>query len=212
MESAKQNLQVIDMSSEAISRKEEDIPLTVSAGLKIQALGKGDLLTDLRRPSQIENQEVEKKVGKSQIVNKLNFVNFQDGTILINLKHNLYDKEISLKATPQPCNSDMVECLWVDYQSLGKIIQSYVFRNLIIPHGQTLLKVVPELLGIDEKGIRFLLPDNGPEITYRKVRRYPCRGISAQLIQSSSVFSGSLVDFNGYSFNVTAPGRPSSDL
>ena len=75
MESAKKNLQVLAMSPEAGSRKEEDIPLTISAGLKIQALGKGDLLSDLRRPSLLKSQEVEKKVGKSQIVNKLNFIN-----------------------------------------------------------------------------------------------------------------------------------------
>ena len=74
MERAKQNLQVIDMSSQANRRKETDVPLTVSAGLKIRALGKGNLLSDLRRPSQIENREVEKKVGKPRIVNKLNYI------------------------------------------------------------------------------------------------------------------------------------------
>ena len=208
MESAKQNLQVIEMSSEASSRKEEDIPLTVSAGLKIKALGKGDLLSDLRKPSQIENHEVEKKIGKSQIVNKLNFINFQDGAILISLKHCLYDKEISLKATPQPCNSDIVECHWVDDKSIAKIIQSYEFRNILIPNGQKLLKVVPKLLRIDEKGIHVHLPENGTEITSRKDRRYACHGISAQLIQNSSVFSGALMDFNGYSINVKLKAVP----
>ena len=92
MESAKQNLHLIDMSSQASDLNEADIPLTISAGRKIRALGKGNLLTDLRRPSQIENlrklsrieklrkpshianQETEKKVGKAQLINKLNFV------------------------------------------------------------------------------------------------------------------------------------------
>ena len=208
MESAKQNLPLTDMSSEAITRKEADLPLTVSARQKIHALGKDNLLSDLRKPSQIENQEIEKKVDKVQLVNKLNFVNFQDGTVLINLKHVQYDKEISLKATPQPCISDLVECLWVDDKNISRIIQSYEFRNLLIPNGQKLLKVVPELLRIDEKGINFMLPDSGSEITSRKVRRYACQGISAQLIQNSSVFSGTLMDFNGYSFNVKLKAIP----
>ena len=208
MESAKQNLQVIDISSEVHGRKEADIPPKISAGLKIHAPGKGNLLSDLPRPSQIENQEIGIKVGKAQLINKLNFVNFQDGTILINLKHGQYDKEISLKATPQPCNSDLVECLWVDDKNISKIIQSYEFRNLLIPNSQKLLKVVPELLRIDEKGIGFLLPDSGTEITSRKARRYACQGVSAQLIQNSSVFSGTLMDFNGYSFNVKLKAVP----
>jgi hypothetical protein len=226
MESAKQNLHVIDMSSQAIDRQEADSSLTISAGRKIRALGKGNLLTDLRRPpqnenfrkltqieslrkpTQIENQEIEKKVGKAQLINKLNFVNFQDGTILINLVHGLYDKEISLKAIPQPCNSDLVECLWVDGKNLANIIQSYKFRNFLIPNGYKLLKIVPELIRIDEKGISFHLPDSGTEITSRKLRRYACRGICAQLIQSSSVFSGTLMDFNGLSFNVKLKAVP----
>jgi hypothetical protein len=208
MERAKQNLKLIDMSSQADGRKETDIPLTVSAGLKIRALGKGNLLSDLRRPSQIENREVETKVGQPRIVNKLNFINFQDGTVFINLKHNLYAKEISLKATPQPCNSDIVECLWVDFKGIEKIIQSYQFRNILIPNGQKLLKVVPSLLNIDGKGIRFRLPDHGTEVTCRKARRHACQGISAQLIQNSSVFLGTLMDFNGYSINVKLKAVP----
>jgi hypothetical protein len=208
MESAKQNLHVIDMSSQVRNRKEADIPLSISAGLKLHALGKGNLLSDLRRPSQIENQKIEKKIAQAQLINKLNFVNFQDGTILINLKHGQYDKEISLKATPQPCNSDLVDCLWVDEKNISKIIQSYQFCNILIPNGQKLLKVVPELLRIDEEGISLRLPDSGTEITCRKVRRYACRGICAQLIQNSSVFSGTLMDFNGYSFNVKLKAVP----
>jgi len=208
MESAKQNLQVIDISSEVRGRKEADIPPKTSAGLKIHAPGKGNLLSDLPRPSQTENQEIGIKVGKAQLINKLNFVNFQDGTILINLKHGQYDKEISLKATPQPCNSDLVECLWVDDKNISKIIQSYEFRNLLIPNSQKLLKVLPELLRIDEKGIGFLLPDSGTETISRKARRYACQGICAQLIQNSSVFSGTLMDFNGYSFNVKLKAVP----
>jgi len=203
MENAKQSLKLIDMSAKVSDRKESEIPLKFSAGRKIHALENINLKSDLPKQSQTE-----KKVGKAQLINKLNFVNFQDSIVLINLKHGRYDKAISLKAAPQPCNSDLVECLWVDDKNISKIIQSYVFRNLIIPNGQTLLKVVPELLRIDEEGINVLLPDHGSEITYRKVRRYPCRGISAQLIQSSSVFPGSLVDFNGYSFNVKLRAVP----
>ena len=208
MESVKQNLQLVDISSRASGRKKADIPHAGSAGLKIHALEKGNLSSDLPRPSQTEDRDIEKKVDKAQLINQLNFVNFQDGTVLINLKHSQYDKEISLKATPQPCNSDHVDCQWVDDKNISKIIQSYQFRNILIPNGQKLLKVVPELLRIDNKGIGFLLPDNGTEFTCRKFRRYACKGIGVQFIQNSSVFTGTLVDFNGYSFNVNLKAVP----
>ena len=78
MESAKQNLQFIDISSKVRGRKQTDISPTISTGLKIHALGKGNLPSDLRIPSKIE-----KKVGIAQLINKLNYINFQDGIILI---------------------------------------------------------------------------------------------------------------------------------
>jgi hypothetical protein len=203
MENAKESLNLIYISSKVSGRKESTSPPDNSRDRKIHALQKGTLKSDSPQPS-----ETEKQVSKAHLINKLNFVNFQDGIVLINLKHSQYDKAISLKATPQPCNSDLVKCLWVDDKNITKIIQSYEFQDLIIPNGQKLLKVVPELLRIDEKGISLHLPEYGTEFTYRKVKRYACRGISAQLIQSSSVFSGELIDFNGYSFNVKLKAVP----
>ena len=118
MESAKQNLKLIDTSSQVSGRKEADIPLTVSAGLKIHALGKGNLLSDLRRPSQIENQKIGKKVAKAQLINKLNFVNFQDDTILINLKHGQYDKNTEIVGLLVLCASCFAMCVHIAVHQL----------------------------------------------------------------------------------------------
>ncbi len=78
--------------------------------------------------------EIEKKVGKAQLINKLNFVNFQDGAILINLKHGQYDKEISLKADTPALQSAILSnvCGWMTKTS-DKIIQSYEFRQSFHP-------------------------------------------------------------------------------
>lgn len=208
MESARHNLQLVEMNAEISSIKQADLHHGISPGNKVQPMGQTGLLPEQPPQPQTDNSEIVKKVGKAQIINKLNFINFQDGTILINLRHCQYNKEISLKAVPQPCISDLVECRWVDGDKIGKTIKSYAFFNLLIPNGQKLVKVEPELLKIDDKGICVLLPDSGTEITSRKVRRYACRGISVQLIQNSSVFSGALMDFNGYSFNVKLTAVP----
>ena len=56
--------------------------------------------------------ESTKSIGKRYLVNKLNYLNFQDRTILVNLKHKKYGSTLSLLATPLPCAGDHLECVW----------------------------------------------------------------------------------------------------
>ena len=206
MGSVSNNLQLNEINAELDSRNAGPSPRP--ADDDALTTDKAELLSFRTGQSLVETANTGKRVNRTQLINKLNFVNFQDGTILINLKHRQYEKEISLKATPQPCTCEFVNCLWSDSNTIERIIKSYDFVGFAIPTGRKLVKVEPELLKIDETGICFLLPESGTEITSRKVRRYDCRGISVQLIQNSSVFTGSLKDFNGYSFNVDLRAVP----
>ena len=54
------------------------------------------------------------KLSKEQLVNKLNYLNFQDEPILINFKHKKYGQEYTCPAKPQPCLGEEVICTWVD--------------------------------------------------------------------------------------------------
>lgn len=44
-----------------------------------------------QQSTEASNNETGKQLSKEYLVNKLNFTNFQDGTILINFKHKEYD-------------------------------------------------------------------------------------------------------------------------
>jgi hypothetical protein len=68
--------------------------------------------------------------------------------------------------------------------------------------------VKPELIRMDKKVIRLLLPDNGFEISSRTVMRHACKGITAQLIQNSTLFPGTLVDFNACSLKIELKAAP----
>jgi hypothetical protein len=103
---------------------------------------------------------------------------------------------------------DLVDCLWIEDKNITQILQSYRFSNILITNGQKLLKVEPEVIRIDAVGISVLLPETCTEISSRKARRYLCQGISVQLIQNSTVFSGTLMDFNGFSFRVKLTAAP----
>jgi hypothetical protein len=172
MESAKKNLQLIDLEAD-VSCQEDANQNTVA-------------LTERRtRDAAIENaagavsdqpliakRETGHKVSKTQLINKLNFINFQDGTVLLNFSHLKYDKTVTLRATPLPCMGDLVDCLWSDAENAHQIIKSYEFSNLLLANGQNLLKVEAELVRIDEEGISLLLPEACYEISSRRVRRH----------------------------------------
>jgi hypothetical protein len=208
MESAKKNFKLIEMHTVTDSSKADGTASTDPAAQRAPSTEKPDQLAITSRKAELEKTDKARRIGKNHLINKLNYINFQDGTILINFSHRKYNKTITLKAKPQPCMGDLVDCLWLNSDKNAHIIQTYEFKNILIANGQRLLEVEPEVVRIDDQGISVLLPDSCQEISSRKTQRYPCRGISVQFIQNSTVFSGSLLDFNGLSFRIKLTAAP----
>jgi hypothetical protein len=105
-------------------------------------------------------------------------------------------------ARPEPCLGDKLDCSWVKSEKDLQALDFYEFQNILIPDGQNLISLEPDLIRMDKKVIHLLLPDHGFEVSSRTVRRHACKGITAQLIQSSTIFSGTLVDFNACSLKI----------
>lgn len=149
-----------------------------------------------------------RKVSKKHLINTLNYINFNDGTILINLKHLKYNNTISIPAKPQPCLGDTLDCLWVQKTGLIQKLNSYKFLNFLLADGQKLILATPDVKRISEEGIGFILPETCYEVGSRKVRRHLCKGIQVELIQNSVIFNGSLLDFSAVSFSVEVSVAP----
>ena len=162
----------------------------------------------VNRGTEDRDTEKEKTVSKKHLINKLNHLNFQEGTVLINLRHTKYNRTVSLKARPQPCLGDRLECLWTETTGLHHDLKSYEFQEVVVTEGKKTLLVKSELISIDEKGINLLLPETCCEVTSQKMVRYLCEGITVQLIQNSAVFPGSLIDFNPVCFRVEVMATP----
>jgi hypothetical protein len=96
----------------------------------------------------------------------------------------------------------------VEDKNISQILKSYHFSHLLITNGQKLLLVEPEVIRIDEESISLLLPETSQVISSRNAMRRVCEGISVQLFQNSTVFSGLLMDFNGFSFRVKLNAVP----
>ncbi len=158
--------------------------------------------------AEVSVQKKRNAVSKNHLVNKLNYTNFQDGTILINFKHPKYNRNITLHAHPQPCLGNRLDCLWTESDGIEHKLKSYQFESFYVDDGQNLLLVEPELIDANDKGISFNLPDTCYEVSTRKVVRHTCENIKVQLIQNSSPFYGTLLDFNAYSLHIKLKAVP----
>jgi hypothetical protein len=147
-------------------------------------------------------------VGKKQIVNKLNAINFRDGTILLNLIHNRYNRVISRLVKPQPCLGDRVDCLWVETEGLPRELKSYRFQNLLIADGKEVILVTPDEISISESLVSFRLPETCTRVRSRETLRHSCAGIKVTLLQNSVSYEGTLTDFNPLSFRVEVSSAP----
>ena len=144
-----------------------------------------------------------KPVKKTHLINKLNYINFQEGTILIVFEHSKYDHTISLRAIPQPCLGEELECIWPETElETYRTLTAYRFKEIQVPDGKDVLVVRPEDIFINGKVANFLLPETSDKLQSRALRRYSCNNIKAQVFQNSITFDGTLMDFNRSYFKV----------
>ena len=146
--------------------------------------------------------ESQKEIGLGKLINRLNFINFQEDSIIVNFRHSKYPRTVSLEARPLPCLNNKLECQWTLSHDSQPSINACTFENIFIIDGNKLVVAVPELITIGDKGAIFLLPDKSLEVNYRKTRRHAGEGIRVELLQNSARFHGTLLDFSAVSFRV----------
>ncbi len=162
----------------------------------------------IKKPGEKPVDEKKRTIDQKYLVNKLNYLNFQDKTIAINFKHKKYNRFVSLKAKPLPCSNGQLDCLWSKQTRIHKILSTFELHNFVVSDGKKLLIVKPEIIDINDKGIWFRLPEKCSEAIIQKVKRHHCRDLKVQLIQNSAVFHGSIVDFSTDFFRAKVSAIP----
>ena len=190
MDNAKFNLQVIDAGSEVKDHERKQLLATAHT---------------VEADSTVAGSAT---VKQKRLINKINYLNFQERHLLVKLRHRKYGHTTSVPAEPQPCQDDRLQCLWRSTNATIKHLKQYEFMQLLVPDGQRLLLVEPELIQIDHSGLECRLPKTCREISTRKISRYVCRDIKAEVIQNGTVFDGELLDFSAVSFRVRLKTKP----
>ena len=103
METAGEKLLLIGPLTEAEASQKTQPAKDSDADPQISAPEKNSIYEVSRRITEEKGLEDRKPVSKNQLINKLNFINFQDSTLLINFKHRNYHTRLTLLARPHPC-------------------------------------------------------------------------------------------------------------
>lgn len=151
---------------------------------------------------------VPRPVSRERLINKLNYLNFQNRTVQLAFEHARYGQTLRVEVRPQGCRGNHLRCTWVDPQAARAITRYYVFSALFVPDEQKLLQGLGQVTSMDEEGIVIELPEECTEVHARRVLRYPCTGIQVQLLKSGSSFAGTLVDFSPLSFRARLRTSP----
>ena len=161
---------------------------------------------------EFQTEDAVRRVGRDLLVNRLNFVNFQEDCIQLHFAHREYDRRLLIPAFPQPCLGPELECRWTQETDWPSLVQNHELKYILVPRGEKFIQAIPEVIEINAQGCRLALPEASYEITHRRVERHRCRGITVHLIQNSSSFSGSLLDFTISSFRVELRAEPPQSL
>lgn len=149
-----------------------------------------------------------RKITLDFLINRLNFINFQEGCIHLHFTDRRYGRSLVVPAAPLPCCGPELECRWAAEIDGARLSETHELKFIRVPRGERFIQSVPEAVEILAGGCRLALPELSRETSHRSVERQRCRGIRVHVIQSSSSFPGTLLDFSASSFRVELRAEP----
>lgn len=156
-----------------------------------------------------QTSQRKQKVPLSQLINKLNKLNFKEEPVLFHLKHRIHGHTISMYAKPQPCMDAELECSWLqEEEGNDQRLRAFDLTNLVMTDGQRSIQIEPSLVSMDGKQITVRLPDESFEAHSRQIKRHQCHDIQASIVVNSAIYRGQLLDFNAFYFRVSLQAEP----
>ncbi len=146
--------------------------------------------------------------NRTYLVNKLNYINFQNGSIQVVLRHHRFNQTTICPARPLPCEGDTLECQWSEPERVTPLLANYQFTALYVNDGRHALEVKAHPLQMDTQGLVLELPAKCWEVANRRETRFACSQIPVQVIQNSMLFRGELLEFSTSAFRISLSLTP----
>ncbi|RLD30837.1 MAG: hypothetical protein DRI73_09845, partial [Bacteroidetes bacterium] len=123
-------------------------------------------------------------IDLKQLINRLNYINFQDGTLTSVFQHKNYNRSISLNTKPKACIDSQLSCFWSDQEKNNKEISNYNLKKIYIDDGIRTIVINPENVNYEDEGFTIDLPEVNILKPPRRTRRFPVFKINVQMIQN----------------------------
>ena len=160
-----------------------------------------DVKTDKENVPLSENKKSD-SVDLKQLINRLNYINFQDGTLTSVFHHKNYNRSISLNMKPKACIDSQLSCFWPDHNMDKKEISNYNLEKIYIDDGISTIVINPEHVNYEQEGFTLELPEVNILKPPRRTRRSTVIKTNVQMIQNGSLYRGILQDFTPDSLKV----------
>ncbi len=156
----------------------------------------------------LREEDSDRSIEQKKLINKLNYINFNDGYVFFLLNHKETDEQILIKAYPQPCvKKELVSRL--DSSDTLIDLNNYNLTHLFIDEGLTNILATVQLISIECGNIKVVLPDIGRIKTVRKIKRFLCDNITCKIVQGDFNAPGQLVDFSPGGLGIILSGNKS---
>lgn len=143
-----------------------------------------------------------KTIDRKNLVNRLNYLNFQNKDLLSYFKHKRYKRMLALKVKPHPCTGEKLHCSWEGPIPADWNPDEYTLDHLQLEDGLSTITVSSDSYTLNNDGLSLTLPEQGHELTSRRIQRHKCSTIRVQMIQNGIVYKGTLLSFSPESFSV----------
>jgi hypothetical protein len=147
--------------------------------------------------------EAAKVIDQMKLINMIHHLHFTGSPLFVLLKHPVYQNSLLVKAHPEPCLGSQLTCRW-DESYFQYKLESHHPLCLVIIYNPFMVTAPFSLLRSDNNSFTIQLPDKSYALNQRQSRRYPCRDVSAELMQSDFVARGELIDFSSSAFRIKA--------
>ena len=134
------------------------------------------------------------RIDQKQIINTINFHNFNDEQIFVLMVHPLTKEELLFWVLPGPCIGAELICTLPEGSHLS--FDNFLIKGLVIDNGQSIIIMNVDPVRVSSKSITMKLRKSGTIYNARHAKRFYCHLVDAVLKQGDREIEGSLEEFN----------------